>query len=300
MRGWNRDGYGTWSTNADFTIPANLPGVCDPVAPLGVVTNTLRPQFVWSAADRATWYRLWIARDGFKYCDTWIQGGQAWTPGWNLPDGNYDWWVRPWNGDGYADWSSAARFRQQYWLWTAYNFGNNSPGRYVVLGDSISATETAPATCWPDRLAVLLGRDVIDLAVPGQTAASGALRVADVLAAYQPGFLLILYGANDVIRGRSNVTTVEALRTIARAAKVNHTVPILATLTPMLGWHAMFDGDVDELNRLIVQMALQESVVLVRLDVAFGDGGAFLLSDGLHPNETGKALIARVFYDKLK
>ena len=110
VRGWNADGYGPWSTNADFTIALALPGACSPVAPTGTVAGVRRPAFTWTASSGATWYYLYLSKGGIKYYEKWVPGATTWTPTWDLPNGDYAWWVRPWNADGNGPWSGRADF----------------------------------------------------------------------------------------------------------------------------------------------------------------------------------------------
>ena len=175
-----------------------------------------------------------------------------------------------------------------------HDFGPNDPDLYVVMGDSISA---GGGFTWPSRLSAMLGKPVANEASGGQHATEGAARVDGVLANYQPGYLLVLYGANDVITGASSSTIVESLRHMVQAAKANQTIPVIATLTPMTEGHSIFDGGVDAVNPEIVQMGQEEGVAIVRLDQAFGDGTAYLEPDGLHPNDAGQQRIAEAFYD---
>jgi hypothetical protein len=56
-----------------------------------------RPTLSWEAVPGATWYRIWIERNGTRYYRKWLnQADTSWTPDWDLPAGNYRWWVRGW------------------------------------------------------------------------------------------------------------------------------------------------------------------------------------------------------------
>ena len=59
-------------------------------------------------------------------------------------------------------------------------------------------------------------------------------------------------------------------------------------------------GGVGRLNVMIRQIASDLNVALVDLNSAFGNNPIDMLSDGLHPNETGNALMALTFYDVVK
>jgi hypothetical protein len=75
-----------------------------------VVVNR-RPQFFWQATSGATWYLVWIVRNGQKYMEQWVQEVTTWTPPSDLPSGQYQWWIRPWGPTiGTGAWSAEARF----------------------------------------------------------------------------------------------------------------------------------------------------------------------------------------------
>lgn len=106
VRGWNATGYGLWSGS-----PAFANGAATPLAPTGAMTYSV-PVFSWTAVPGASWYRLWLNRNGAYFYSTWIQMSQAWTPTWDFQayPGNYDWWVQTWNTGGYGPWSASASF----------------------------------------------------------------------------------------------------------------------------------------------------------------------------------------------
>jgi len=106
IRTWNTDGYGPWSDSKTFAL-----GLSDPLSPTGTVEATRLPEFTWTEAGGATWYRLWISRDNAEYFVQWFQGVTNWTPLAPLPYGRYQWWVQTWKSDGYGPWSDAASFK---------------------------------------------------------------------------------------------------------------------------------------------------------------------------------------------
>ena len=106
---WNASGYGPWSAGTSFTLTRSLPGAAVPQTPVGTVTGTEQPSFAWSAGNLATWYYLWINKEGQSYYHQWLQS-TAFTPYWDLAAGNYTWWVQTWNANGYGFWSGATSF----------------------------------------------------------------------------------------------------------------------------------------------------------------------------------------------
>ena len=106
-------GASKWSESMSFAV--DVASLVPPAAttlrkPTGTVTDA-RPTFAWDVVVGATWYHVWIARDGVRHYDKWVQG-TSWTPDWDMTDypGAYEWWVQTWGPGGYGEWSSAATF----------------------------------------------------------------------------------------------------------------------------------------------------------------------------------------------
>lgn len=181
-----------------------------------------------------------------------------------------------------------------------HDFGDNNPDLYVAMGDSItSGLGYSSEEPYPARLSSALGKTVINNGHGGDTSSDGAGDVNSVLSTHNPGYLLILYGANDIICGYGTDHIIANLREIIQAAKANQTIPVIATLTPAFGSHAYMAGAINDLNSQIRQMAAEEGVSVADLNSAFGENSAYMLSDGLHPNDEGAELIASTFSNAL-
>ena len=186
------------------------------------------------------------------------------------------------------------------WIGEGHDFGANNENIHVALGDSITWGVGA-STSYPIILEDMLGKTVINEGEPGERTGSGAARAPGVLARYQPGFLLILYGANDIIHGSDRAVVIERLRDIIDAARTNQTIPVLATITPHLFWREpVYGASVTDLNTRIRALASEEGVKLVDLERAFKGHPEYMLDDGLHPNDDGLAIIAARFHDVLR
>jgi len=187
-------------------------------------------------------------------------------------------------------------------LGDGHDFGSNSPTLYVAFGDSITyGSGVSAEDSYPTKLAGMMMRTVINEGYPGAESYVGADMVQDVLDQYKPGFLLILFGINDLIMGHDEEETIGYLQYICQAAINNKTIPVIATLTPVSGEHHIWASGVDRLNVLIRQMAADMNVAIVDLDTAFNwDTTTYLQDDGLHPNVLGYNLMAVTFYDVVK
>ena len=190
----------------------------------------------------------------------------------------------------------------------SHDFGDNDPNLYVAMGDSI--TEGVDVTPYPFMLSEYLGKTVVNEGYGGEHAYEAVWRIDALLADYKPGYLLILYGANDLLHFVPDYDIVEDLRFLVMRAKESKTIPVIATLTPMVRSHSVFDGAVKSLNSRIREMAKEEGIKVVDLEAIFGDRDAdldpyildendYLQWDGLHPNEEGNRQMALAFLDAL-
>jgi hypothetical protein len=115
LRTWNQDGYGPWSAGIPFFF-----GYPTGMSPTGIVTDP-QPTFRWDYVSGATWYRIWISKDGAPFFSQWLKAfsdladpaNPSFTPPIELPQGSYRWYIRvygPLKGSGV--WSQAAEFER--------------------------------------------------------------------------------------------------------------------------------------------------------------------------------------------
>ena len=180
------------------------------------------------------------------------------------------------------------------------DIGDNNAGVFIALGDSITQGRCVPAGApYPDRVASTYSVTVINSGSCGETSGGGASRVGSLLAQHKPEGVFILYGANDVIQGRSLDGTIANLRSIIQAVKGNQSRAIIADLTPMYDGHAIFQPLVETLNPMIKSLASQEGAKFVSLSREFGQERALIQADGLHPSDLGTQAIAFAFGDRI-
>lgn len=180
-----------------------------------------------------------------------------------------------------------------------HDFGPNNPSLYVAFGDSITAGAglANPSDSYSVKLAGMLNKTVINKGFPGYSSGQGLDVIYPILDDYKPGYLLILFGVNDLIMGYGEEVAAVNLRIMIQACKDNKTIPVIATLTPVFGGYVGLSSGVGRLNDKIRQISSELNVPLVDLNGAFGDNLIYIQTDGLHPNETGHALMAITFYD---
>ncbi len=178
--------------------------------------------------------------------------------------------------------------------------GDNDRDLVICVGDSITQGYRCDGAPYPSQLAAMTGKTVRNMGVAGMRAGGGASRISSQLGC-KPGYVCILYGANDAIRdgGSSAPYVKESLRSIIVACKNNKSIPILATTPPLVRGHSLFDGGARAINIAIRDLAKEEGVKLIDLYKEFGDGEAYIGMDGLHPNAAGAKLIAKCFAEKI-
>lgn len=177
--------------------------------------------------------------------------------------------------------------------------GDNNPDLYVALGDSTTDGNNGGGAPYPPRLAAMTGKTVENRAAQNEFSGGAAGKVGGILSGEKPAAVLFQLGAVDLINGRSIDSIIGNLRSIIQQCKANRTVPVVATLQPMIGSHARWGGAVRELNAQIRSLASQEGARLADVEAKFGDGSGLILGDGLHPNDEGNQRMAEAFNDAL-
>lgn len=178
--------------------------------------------------------------------------------------------------------------------------GDNDKNTVVCLGDSITEGRCAGAGApYPNRLADLSGKNVINAGSCGEKSSGAASRAGGLLAKYKPGYMCILTGANDAIFGFSVGEVEGNIRTIIQACKANKTIPLVGTVLPMYDTHAYGEPEAAAYSEMIRKVAKEEGAKLVDLRKEFGSDRGLLQADGLHPSDAGTQLIALSFNDRL-
>lgn len=177
------------------------------------------------------------------------------------------------------------------------NPGNNDVNVVVAFGDSLTEGSDCACTPYPARLAGMIGKTVYNQGSQGSGAINNVGRTQSVIDKRHPGFMLILYGINDVIQGRSIASIRSALAQMVSICKQNNVVPVLATYPQLIDSHALFAGGGLALNIEIRALADAEGVKCVDLEKEFNADPALYEDDGLHPNDAGTQIMALAFAD---
>lgn len=156
----------------------------------------------------------------------------------------------------------------------------------VAFGDSLTAGyQMAEADSYPAQLAGLVGREIVNRGVSGDTTADGLARLDRDVLEESPGIVLLSLGANDMLRRQPMDATFANLRRMIDRIQARGALVVLIGVEGF----PMVHGDYGERYRAL---ARETGCVYVpdMLDDVFGDPA--LMYDQIHPNAKGYAKIA--------
>ncbi|MCX6117365.1 MAG: GDSL-type esterase/lipase family protein [Proteobacteria bacterium] len=189
-------------------------------------------------------------------------------------------------------------------FWRYFGIGSNSASslinidtsswkKGVAFGDSLTAGQGAKSQngTYPAQLELLTGFKIVNLGKNGDTTSSAKKRLSMVLAE-KPDFVIITLGGNDLRQKIRTNETVQNLEFIFREIQsVGAGVVYLSINPPMVSseWNA-------ELKRVV------HANGVLWVDDVMKDlwTNSDLMSDVIHPNEKGYAIIAERAYQGLQ
>ncbi|GBC63850.1 arylesterase [Desulfonema ishimotonii] len=176
----------------------------------------------------------------------------------------------------------------------AYEIRNTTPSgeNIICFGDSLTyGTGASEGMDYPARLSEMLGSDVINAGVPGDTTDMALRRLeADVLSR-SPRIVLITLGGNDLRNGISKKQAFRNLGHIVAAIQEQGALVVIGGISIPF-WGRGF-GDAYE------TLARETGAVLIPniFEGIMGNSGR--MSDSIHPNDAGYALMAENFHAAL-
>jgi lysophospholipase L1-like esterase/fibronectin type 3 domain-containing protein len=170
----------------------------------------------------------------------------------------------------------------------------------VAMGDSITfgVLASSYANSYVPLLSARWGKTIINESAGGGLSQYGAFTIDAVLSQYNPRYVTIYFGTNDLGTVAPDVT-IGNLKYIIERAKVNGTIPVVATMGPFFNNWAWRQPYAYELSRRIRQLAASQGIACADIEVALGGNRAYMDDDGQHPIDAGHRIIADTFYDAL-
>ncbi|BDY11944.1 arylesterase [Hydrogenimonas cancrithermarum] len=166
-------------------------------------------------------------------------------------------------------------------------FDEENPPVIVAFGNSLTyGSGASREKSYPAWLSKMLGVEVINAGVPGETTSEGLKRLPSVLKRYRPTIVILSEGANDMLRGKRYSTIRENLRKMIESIKRSGAKVLLIGM-PDINALLMDDAGFYE------EVAQQTGVTYVEdlfADVLAEDT---LKSDYLHPNGEGYKAVAK-------
>ncbi|MFP4350516.1 MAG: arylesterase [Thermodesulfobacteriota bacterium] len=163
----------------------------------------------------------------------------------------------------------------------------------IAFGDSLTyGTGAGPGRDYPTRLSELLGLPVVNAGVPGDTTASALRRLAADVLTRSPRIVFITLGGNDLKNGVSREAAFGNLREIIEGIQAEGALVVLAGIDIPF-WGRGFAQAYRDLAR-------ETGAVLIPdiFDGIIGDRR--LMSDSIHPNAAGYALMAEKFHEAVR
>ena len=189
----------------------------------------------------------------------------------------------------------------------SYRTNPNVHYEVAVFGDSIShggGSLSYSPTDWEFSYASYLDFPTINLAQSGDTSAMSEARFIQDVVPFHPQYVLILTGSNSLRAGASASDVIKDLKQIKQKSLAYGIKPVFLTIPPFHPDHIMaaFDqstdwgwkGAVEEVNAYIASE--------IHIDITNGmtdDNGELrteLAVDGLHPDPSGKKMMAQAIH----
>jgi lysophospholipase L1-like esterase len=177
---------------------------------------------------------------------------------------------------------------------SSYEIKNADPigDTIVCFGDSLTyGTGATKGMDYPSQLSKLIGLEVINAGVPGDTTAKALNRINEIIN-MNPRIVLITLGGNDFKNKMNKDTVFKNLEQIIHIIQKNGALVILGGIDVPI-WGRGF-------GRAYVELSEKTGSVLIQNIFKDIMGNSNLMSDLIHPNSQGYTVMANHFYEALK
>lgn len=163
----------------------------------------------------------------------------------------------------------------------------------LAFGDSLTFGTGAPKGAgYPEVLAELTGRKVINAGVPGEVTADGLKRLPQVLERTSPNLVVLCHGGNDMLRKRSLTQAEANLREMVQLVRSSGAAVVMMGV-PKPG---LFLSTADFYQKIAddMRVAIEDDII----PDLIGDNK--YKSDPIHPNADGYRRIAQALQALLR
>jgi len=182
-----------------------------------------------------------------------------------------------------------------YWfIPSSYEIRNEKPRglNIVCFGDSLTAgVGAADGMDYPAQLSRLIGEEVVNAGVPGDTTSEALARIGQVIE-LQPRIVLITLGGNDLKNGVSKTAAFKNLAEIVRRFQAIGALVVIGGIEVPF-WGRGFGDAYKELARKTGSLQVPNVFEGIIANSA-------LMSDQIHPNGQGYGIMSRHFYKVIK
>ncbi len=176
----------------------------------------------------------------------------------------------------------------------SHDIRNAAPtGKTIVcFGDSLTyGTGAGKGLDYPAQLSIMIGQPVINLGVPGDTT-SGALARIDTVLEKEPRMVLLTLGGNDLKNRVPKQTAFNNLERIIQMFQDRGALVVIGGID--IPFYGRGFGSAYE------ELAVKTGSVLIPNVYTDIMGRSKLMSDSIHPNSDGYAILADHFYKAIK
>ncbi|ACH39120.1 SGNH-hydrolase lipoprotein, lysophospholipase L1-like subgroup [Citrifermentans bemidjiense Bem] len=174
-----------------------------------------------------------------------------------------------------------------------------SRGTIVAVGDSLTAGYGVPETdAYPAQLERKLNEAgykwrVVNAGISGETS-TGTLARIDWILKLRPDIVILETGANDGLRGQAPELTRKNTDSIVTALQAKNVVVVLAGMQMLTNMGSPYR---DKFVAIYPRVAKERKLILVPffLDKVAGEEN-LNLSDGIHPNPQGYAIVTETIF----
>jgi len=163
----------------------------------------------------------------------------------------------------------------------------------ICFGDSLTyGTGASPGMDYPSQLSAMTGQTIINAGVPGDTTGSALKRLENDVLSDSPKIVLITLGGNDLKNKVPREKAFENLRRIIELIQEKGALVVVGGIDiPLFG--RGFGDEYEDVSK-------ETGAVLIPNIYKGLLNNPSLMSDTVHPNDNGYAIMAQRFYEAIR